>query len=307
MSETLEQIQQALAAATDEVTSESSAEEKVEDAVEDAKAPKGKPGAQARIQELVSARKAAEEKAAEYEEELKQTRTRLEKMTDLATEREKDSRLVAKINELYEKDPNLKPIIETLDAAVSGKEYKVNTATGKVEEVDVKPDAKALEEINKLRSELKQGHESLASQVADQKARAILSEADSVISSLLGQLPETYGDKDREVIAVTLDNEINWEAIEKDPDSLGKEIEAATQRVVNWYGDPRGALKADKTETTTEKANAKLTVEDIVNKNWGKLNEVGKDSYGRPKFEAAVSDADFSKVMGEAMRRSNSR
>lgn len=304
MSETLKNTLDALEAASEAAETSTDASEVVQETEsEEVDVPKGKgkPGAEARIRELNA-------KAKEYETKLEETRsraetlqTKLDSLTELLGEKEQDSRVVRRINELYESTPELKDHIEALDRAIKGQPVT------KTDDKTVPDTDKALKAIENVRAELKEQQMALAEEVADQKAQALVGQADRVMEGLIGALPgDKYAEADVKVLSEVLENRVNWEAIEANPSVLTKEIEKAFQATVDWYGEPRGAL-ASKTQTSpTQEKDVKATIAEITSKEWGKLKETGKDRFGRSRFEPVVSDADFVKVLGETMRRQGS-
>lgn len=302
---TLDEVNAALEAATDEAPDSSTDANDTVEADSELEEPvkaKGK-GAQSRIQELVAERKAAEQEVEEFRKKYEANQVQIDKLTDYANKLEEDSNVVQKIKHLYRTtaDPDLKAIIESVDKAIKGESYKATAPAN----ADKAEDTKTADKLEAVKAELLRKQDELAEQITDQKARAIVAEADGVIASLMKQLPDNkYDGKDREVISHILDEQVNWEAIEGNPDKLVKEVEAAFQKVVTWYGDPRGALKAqtEDIKNNPERPIAK-SIDEIVNKNWGKLKETSKDRNGRSRLEPAVSDADFAKVMGELMRK----
>ena len=305
MNETLEQTLSALDEATSaELESSAGETEGTEEVTVAPGGSKGKgKGAQARIQELVAARDAATSQLENALDRHETLQIQIDKLTEALSSREEAFRVVSKIQDLHENRPELRSVIEQLDRAVKGQPLELET---------VKPAAnatetdKAMEAIKATRDELIQRQAELSEQIADGQANQLVAEADRVIDNLLGQLPETYEDKDREVLSRVLEDQVNWEAIEKDPRLLTKEVEKAFQSTVDWYGDPRGALRASKVEDsdTTDKP-VKATLDDILGKEWGKLKETGKDRSGRVRHEPIVSDQDFARVMGEAFRKAN--
>ena len=273
MNETLEKTLSALDEATGaELESSAGENEETEEVTETPSGSKGKgKGAQARIQELVAARDAATDKLEKALDRHESLQSQIDKLTEVLSSREQDSRVVAKINELYEKNPDLKPVIERLDRAIKGQPDPEPANAANAADAD-----KAMEAIKATRDELIQRQAELSEQIADGQANQLVAEADRVIDNLMGQLPETYEDKDREVLARVLEDQVNWEAVEQDPRLLTKEVEKAFQSTINWYGDPRGALRASKVEETeTNDKPTKVSLDDIIGKEWGKLKETG--------------------------------
>lgn len=309
MAKTAEEIVAALDASSEESetpTDEAKAE------TEEAKASEGKPeessdegkkgkGAQDRIQELVSARKGVEESLEKVQGELTERNSELGKLVDLLQQREYDSRVLAKINELHS-NPKYTEMVESLDKAIQGLDTE-EEATTDDKEVD--------KSVLKAREDLNQARDELAEEVANQKADQLLSQADQFISAYMEALDEEaegqYNEADKRQLIRMLDDDINWEAIEEDPKQMGEVIRVAFEGAINEYGEPRGALVAKAQEETTTETETKAKEPDvasILNKQWGKLQKTGETKEGKPILSPVVSDEDFIAAAGEAYRRS---
>ena len=303
-----EEIAAALEAAGSEEQSETptgSEEEKATESkdvksLEDADASESRKGKNAadRIQELVGTRKELEAKLEELNDTLKERDVELGNLTEAIKNRDYYERVVNRINELH-KDPEWTEEIERLDAAIRGEKVERGETPKSDDEVN--------ESILKTaRDELQRQILAQDEKLADQTINMLTMQADEIIDSLISELPEAeYNETDRQIVQSTLDDQVNWEAIEEDPSSLRSEIKKAFQSTVDWYGVPKGKLEASvKTETTDEEttpAKKEITVEEIANKQWGKLKTVKRGD--KEVLEPAVSNEDFDAVLGEIIRR----
>lgn len=306
------ELQETLKSVTPDSSADSSAketEEKVEAEVEakdsESKAvdkPVKGGSAQERIQELVASRKSLESEINELKGSYSEAQKNIRQLTDLAHSRENDARIVAKINELHSSDPELAGIIEKLDKALKGENVKIEKATTPSTKNAESNVAQLLEQT---RSKLEAEQEKLADTIANQEARMLLNQADQFIDSLVAKLPSNdYTDKDQEVLRTVLDERINWEAIEEDSDNLQKEISKAFQEAVEWYGDPRGKIKAaSETQQKVEEKPKIPDIKELLNKEWGKLKPSGRKVGGKEVMEPVVSDAQFAAAAGELLRR----
>lgn len=303
-----------LAAALDAVaneTSESPADETKEAEVtstedtssgEKAQPKASKPGAESRIQELVAASKAANAELDEVKSKLADRDSELQKLVDLLEVRERDSQIVNRINQLHA-DPKYTDMIERLDKAVQGIDEALDE-TQDTEDKDKTPvSAGEAKELQKMRDELSNTREELAEQLADQQAEMLLNQADNIIAETLSQLPESdYTEDDMKVISAVLDDKIDWEAIEENPNDMATIITKGVQEVVDWYGEPRGKLATAQANKSKAEAEGP-SLEEIIDKDWGKMKEV-TSSDGKTRKVPTLSDDEFSKVLGEALRRS---
>ena len=222
------------------------------------------------------------------------------KLKQVADDREYDSKVVAKINELHA-DPKYTDIIETLNKAIMGVEVEEETG-------DLKPEEAAA----KKQDALTKANEALGEKLEKTQHDMILDRCDRVIDKFFDQLPEAYNADDKEILKGRLGEKINWETIEQNPDGYVDVLHGAFQEVVDWYKTPKGALidpealKALAAKESPEAGKPEPKVEDLLKKDWGKLKDTGrkvKTMSGEVKImEPEVSDGDFSRILGRMLK-----
>jgi len=289
--------------------SESASDEGSDEKEASAEASKGKGKSQAvpysRFKEVNEKYSDSAKAVEELNQKLVQRDEELSKLVHLLSERESANKTVEKINELYTTKPELRELIDTLDAAVKGQEVAISKAEDKKTEAEAKGDFKAVKEIEKVTKQLEATKSELEQSLAETQADLILDKADRILEGYFGNLPEQYGDDDKRVLSDRLVDKINWDEIEKDPSKLVSVLARDFKSTVEWYGAPRGASKAEVNDETTKEATKEPTVDDLRKANWGKLKVV-EDAKGR-KVLPAVSDDDFTKALARAIRQDNKR
>ena len=242
----------------------------------------------------------------ELNEKLTQRDGELSKLVDLLGERDQAQRVVDKINELYTKRSDLRPIIDQLDAAVKGNEEAIEKVEEKKTDAEAKGDLKAVRELEKVSKQLEATRSELEQSLAETQAEVILDKADRIIESYFDKLPEQYGDEDKRVLSDRLVDKINWDEIEKDPSKLTAVLARDFKATVEWYGSPKGAaVKADAEETSTQETK-EPSVDDLRNADWGRM-KVAKDTKGKDVIRPVVSDDDFTKALAAAIRKGTGR
>lgn len=242
----------------------------------------------------------------ELNNKLTQRDEELSKMVHLLGERDQAQRTIDKINELYTTRNDLRELIDRLDNAVKGNEEALEKTEEKKADAEAKGDTKAVRELEKVSKQLEATKSELEHSLAETQADLILDKADRILESYFDNLPEAYGDDDKRVLSDRLVDKIDWDEIEQDPSKLTSVLARDFKSTVEWYGSPRGAVKAD-TEETSTKETREPSVDDLKKADWGKLKVAGKDAKGREVFKPAVSDDDFTKALAAAIRKDNRR
>ena len=227
----------------------------------------------------------------------------LAKLVDLLADYKKDSLTVQKINELHSTRPDLRELINTLDAAVRGQEVAIEKAEEKKAEAEAKGDLKTAKEMEKVTKQLETTKSELEASLAEQRADLIIDKADRIIGQYFEKLPEAYTEEDKKVLSKLLVDQINWDEIEKDPKALNDVLARDFKSTVEWYGSPRGN-KSEATKETKE-TTRDPSVDDLKKADWGKIRVV-EDAKGK-RFEPVVSEDDFTKALAAALRKSNDR
>lgn len=288
------------ASKSDKSLEESSTEEgteAVETAADDKASNKGK-GAQDRIRELVSKQKELESRLEKTSGTVTERDAEISKLLDLLSSREEDSRVVKRINDLYQ-DEKHKPYIDYIDKIVKGEEPDVipEFSSKKVQK-EVDDSAKLIKELNSTKAEIEQA-------MAEQKADLILDKADQLTDFWMKELPKEYTDEDKKVLQELLVNRVDWDSIEEaEGKNLKDEMTSAFQKTLDQYGKPRGSFQAAPEKKEQEKESpeeARVKLRKFIDQDWGalKADEKGNKS-------PAVSDEEFSAALAQLMKRQNS-
>lgn len=253
--------------------------------------------AQARIQELVAKAKSFEERASELEAKLAEKDQEVGKLIDLVKDRETDSRIVAKINELHS-TPEYKEIVEKLDRAIRGLEPLPETKPA--EAAAPKPGEDLLKGI---KGELDRERAARENEIADTRSDLLLMKSELVLENLFKQLPDTeYTPDDQRVLNSALADFIDWDTIEENPSVLENEVARGFQKAIDWYGNPRGRVAAEAAKTTNKGTDAKSEPDvDFTKLDFGKMKTVNVG--GKEKLAPAISDDEFASMLGAALRR----
>lgn len=257
-----------------------------------------------RFQEVNSRMRELEEALETRESELSERSKALEKLATLVETKDKAASVLDQIRALYESgDPEWAPVLEKLDKKLKGIEEAVDEGE--------KTPEKAADEAHRV---LKKTTEALASQLEDQKIDLIVQKADTLAAQYFAGLPEEYSDRDKFRIAHLLTEAINWEDVDASEDwasAIETHLPEAFQQVLDIYGDPEGIIlkqysesdkeKGETVETAPKSAEERLST--LLGKDYSGVKEV---QTGKSKtLSPAISDADFSKALAEAMRASN--
>ncbi len=287
-------------AAREEVVSEeSSAAENVEASADESAEDKAKPkkGAQDRIRELVNARKTLETKLEELESASKKKDGELGELIKLIQARESDTRTIQAIKDLHASDPEWRAHIERLDKKLKGEEIELESQS--------KTDEKTPDEYSKVKDLLKQNTDKLENAQQELRDQMILDKVDRVVDRYFENLPEEYNKEDRKVLQKVLADHIDWDAISANPDQLTNKVAAGLQAAIDWYGSPRGAAPsatAPQPGAKTEQPDPKARLESLMKKDYGKTKIT--ETNGQKRFEPIVSEDQWVKELGEALRLS---
>jgi len=289
------------AAAEEEVSEESSTEEKDASAEEDGKErPKSK-GAQARIRELVDARKKLEEQLNEHQSTLKKKEGELGDLLKMLQQKDSDSRTIQAIKDLHASDPKWREVVEKLDKRLKGEEVELEPE---------KVDSKEPEDLSKVKDLLKSTQSKLEEQNADLRSQMILDRVDRLVDRYFTGLPKEYNDEDRRLLQETLSDHIDWDAISTNPDDLSKQVTEGIQKCLNWYGTPKGSLAA-KTKSDASDADSsqqhnppdpKARLTSLLQKDYGKTQFV--ETPAGKRAVPVVSDDEYVRELAEALRLS---
>jgi len=235
----------------------------------------------------------------EREEELNERATALAKLTSVLEAKERDATYVQQIRDLYRSgDEEWAPVLEQLEKRLAGVEEEVESGEETEEEGE-----------NRTRQILKDTTEKLEDAILDQRADLIIARADAFAEQMLDQLPEEYTANDKRRIAHYLTEAVDWESVEGSKDwqkSLEAELPKAFDYVLNTiYGEPEGMVAQRVMEeleargqTKAPEPTAEEKLDGLLSRDWGKFT---KDESAKV-FKPEVSDAEFSRAMGQALR-----
>lgn len=305
MADVAEEATEALEAASEpeDAETEDSSPEEVSAEPEGSEKPRKSSGAQARIRELVEQTKELKAELDTQKNLVSERDEELKKLVDLAQTRENDSRVVKRIQELYETKPELKDMLEQLDKHVRG----IEDVEEKESQADSKEEKAALK---KHKETLEATKQHLEDQIADQRADLLLHKAELILGQYMDQLKSTgdYSEDDVKVIQRVMqvdDSIIDWDAIEENPDKMGEVLSSGFQKALDWYGKPRGSVKATeegKPPTPEQKTqSAKEKLDKILSQDYGKMKAV-KTPAGKEVSVPEMSQEDFVAKMAEALR-----
>ncbi len=294
---------------SDSPTDEEEQETKVTDAPDDTKqddlkgdddksTQKTGKNAETRIQELVSQRDTWKTQVEELQGKLSGRDQELGKLVDLLDNREKDSAVVKRINEIYsEGTPEIKAQIESLDKLIQGIEEEVEE--GETAPTDA---SKQLKAIQRTKDELEE-------RVASQEANMIIMNAQLLADKYFNELSDDYNEEDRDKLNDKLVDLVNWEKLEESPDALPDVLAEGFQKAVDWLGTPKGKLESELSALrgSTKEATDTVTDKQEINldQNWGALKKV-KTPTGET-LEPEVSEDDFVAALGEQIRKNRAQ
>ena len=219
------------------------------------------------------------------------------KLVDLLEIREKDSRLIERINELYESGPEeVKATIKNLNDVLTGVNTQLEDVKEQAKDAKDAGDKSTLKEIGRLQKELESTKSTLENQIADQSDQILLDKSDKILERVFAELGEEYTADDRRVLSKEVIDQINWEAIEENADTLEQQVLEGFKKTKEWYGTPRGALlKGD----SNRESKPDVSVDNLLKVEWGKVKDV------KGAKAAEYSDATFTEALAEAMRQAN--
>lgn len=259
-------------------------------------------GANERIRELVSATKELKTELESTSTTLKERDAEIAKLVELLQSKEQDSRIVGRINELYETKPEAKPLLEILDKAVRGEEVNFAEFSKEIAKSNLSKEdkANAQDSLIKTKELLDATKNDLEAQIADQRHEVIIHRTELLTNNYISQLPEEYGEDDIRIVRESLADRIDWDKIDSNPELLQAEFKKGFESTLKWYGSPKGAVKASKESKTKDTEVTPEKLQSFIKQDWGKLKTV--EDKGSKRIEPEISDADFAAAMAESLR-----
>lgn len=262
---------------------------------------KARGGFQARISELTAKAKLAESEAEGLRDTLRDRDKELKDLVDLLKEKEEDSRVVRRIQELHSTDPAMKDLIETLDRRVRGEEVEVPGAKSEGKPANSAEFADGLSK-KEAKALLDSQASEISDELADVRAELLLTKAEGIIEKVMKELPAEYSEVDRNRIGSVLNSHIDWDGIENEPSKINDLIVAGVQSAVNWYGEPTAPAntQGDNSGPAKKVLSAAERLERLTNQEYGKV-ELVETTKGK-RMKATVSDEDFTDALAQALR-----
>ncbi len=252
-----------------------------------------------RFKEVVDQKNEFKEKFDALEAESQDRTKELGQMVALLEAREGDTQLVNSIRALAAGgNPEHRDLVQNLDNILQGIEKSI-------EKGDKTPEQAAVD----TKSALAATQEAMEDIAGEQQAELLLMKADILAEKYFDALPPEYSDQDKEIISTLLTDAVDWEAIEEDPNALSEVIPASFEKVLQFFGEPRGKpaaeVKGEETKQTATVAEpvAEAEVPQHLKTEWGELKEVTT-----PKgtvLKPVQSEEDFRKGLAEELKRIN--
>lgn len=226
-----------------------------------------------RFKEIVAEKNSAVERISELESRLQ---AQLAMTQDLQARYTQSEDLLTSIRAMAA-DEKMRPHVEAIDRKLQGIEDEVEKGEITPEEGD-----------KKVEKVLKQHQSQVADALAQQRAENLFQLANERASKYLDQLPEYYTDKDKEILGRVWAQEVDWDKIESDSTLMNTELAESLDRVLNWYGEPKGykpqVQQQEQVVVKPPEEVSRETVQSILDKEWDKLNEDGSPSFSDDEF-----------------------
>jgi hypothetical protein len=274
------------AAKKSEVVNHDAAKESAAKDTSDTKETKTNTKAAERIQELVAERNKAMEALLALQTENKEFKSSYGELASL----------VESIRDLaVHEDDAVKNAVILVDKALKG-EYKGPTVSGPKEQQASEKESMLLSKVEKLEKEVN-------SKLEQSSQEILLSNYQNSAIKALDTLPEEYTVKDKERLAKSFADFVDWDAVQKEPLKVDSYVQSALSKVLEDYGDPIGRVQAQIRKEFEDKkpAAAKLTPKEQM----GKLLDVPWDKADE-KGNPQMSDKDFVKALAAAYKHDRS-
>lgn len=254
-----------------------------------------------RFKEVNDAKAAAVAEAEAFQTKLDAQTEAVARLSAMLENSQQDAATLQSIKDLAHND-NLRPHIEAVDRALRGIE----------DEPELPADASDEDKLKLTQDMLTKTKTNLEEQIANQRTDLIVQRADQMAERMLDQLPDAYTDKDREVISRIWADEVDWDQVEAQPESLGEVLNTTLQASLDLFGSPRGSLVSLDEYEVIDDENYKPVdpgptpeeeLKSLVEQDYGKIK---LDDEGRP-LGPEMSDAEFSAQMAKAMKAMNQR
>lgn len=275
------------AAKKSEVVNHDAAKEVAAKETTDTKESKSNNKAAERIQELVAERNKAMEALLALQKENVEFKSSYGELASL----------VESIRDLaaHESD-EVKNAVMLVDKALKG-EYKGPTVSKPEDIKSSVQESALLSKVEKLEKEVQ-------SKLEQSSQEVLLSNYQNSAIKALEGLSEEYTEKDKERLAKSFADFVDWDGVQKEPLNVDSYVQKALGKLLEDYGDPIGRVQAQVRKEFEDKkpAAAKMTpkeqMKQLVDVPWDKADDKGKPQ---------MSDKDFVKALAAAYKydRSN--
>jgi hypothetical protein len=212
---------------------------------------------------------------------------------------EEDVNILDRVRELAD-HPVHGPTVKSLDNALKGIEEQVEEGTKTEKQADI--------DVNKL---LKEHKDEITAVLDDQRTDFLLDQSRAISDGILDSLPKEYDDTDKYFIAKSVPDNVDWDAIEKDPSVMKQAIVEGYKATLTQYGEPRGALQA-KLEALETKSGDEQDVESPLSDDEFVKGILENEDLGKMKTDdegkvlgPVVSDDEFENQFADMLRRRN--
>lgn len=253
-----------------------------------------------RFKEVVDQKNDLNQRYEALETQFADKQTELGQLIEVLQNRENDAAIVTAIREIARTGTDeQKSLVDQLDKILKGEELPEKEDEGKSDPKSA-DDKKLVQLIEKTRNELTE-------HAADQQTDLLLMKADLLAEKYFEALPPQYTEQDKQIISKLLIDEVSWDSIEENPDSLNDEVAKSFERTLELFGEPRGSVAEEevKEESNTEVKAPEPELPEHLTKDWGNLKSVTLPD-GKTTLQPEFTDDDFRAGLAEELRRTRS-
>jgi hypothetical protein len=255
-----------------------------------------------RFKEVVDQKNDLNQRFEALETQFADKQTELGQLIEVLQNRENDAAIVTAIREIARTGTDeQKGLVDQLDKILKGEELPPEE-----DDVEGKSDPKSADD-KKFIKLIEKTREELTEHAADQQTDLLLMKADILAEKYFEALPPQYTEQDKQIISKLLIDDVAWDSIEGNPDSLNDEVAKSFERTLELFGDPRGSVAEEevKEESTTEVKAPEPEIPEHLTKDWGNLKSVTLPD-GKTTLQPEFTDEDFRAGLAEELRRTRS-
>ncbi len=261
---------------------------------------KGNAIPQERLNEVIGQRNDYKAQLETMETQFSERQGELSQMIELLKSRDEDAAILTRIREMASTgNEQEKEIVNNLDLILQGKHDEIADIEKAHAEGDTEgAEAKTVQLLKETKAEIGEA-------VVETRNDLLLMKADLLSEKYFDALPDQYTDKDKEVLNTLLTNNVDWDKIESNPDSIKEEIAKGFETTLEFFGDPRGSVaeKTEVTESTTEtESTSESEIPEYLSTDWGEMKEVQLPD-GKTTIQPVQSEGDFRSALAQALKR----